>query len=228
MAINRIEIQDNGVLKQQSFKPDPCLNIITGSNGSGKTLLLKSIIDTYSKEHKIKSLLASVQHFKAHPEIEKYNAYIDNDFQDEYKTITKLTNNQDLIADCNQFFSKLGLSIRLNLNNAESGWLLFNNLNHKSKTSIPIDKISAGERTIFILWLLTKNDNKPDVLILDDLDAYLNESLTSQLYTLIVDNFVKNGVQVFLTTNRKAWGQSVPTFKIVNGEILSLQENLTY
>ena len=187
MSISHIEVDDNGVLKQQTFTPDLHLNIIKGANGSGKTLLLKNIVDKYKNNHKIRSLLASVQHFKSYPEIQRYTntssirPTICREFEEEYGTITKLTNNQDLINDCNNFFKALAIPTRLNLANAESGWLLFSNPNHKSKTTIPIDRISPGERTIFVLWLLTKNEKKPDILILDEFDAHLS-AVESILY----------------------------------------------
>ena len=157
---------------------------------------------------------------KSYAEIQRYTntssikQAICREFEEEYRTITKLTNNQDLINDCNNFFKALTIPTRLNLANAESGWLLFSNPNHKSKTTIPIDRISPGERTIFVLWLLTRNEIKPDVLILDEFDAHLSavESILYQgkdinimkmMYAIIIDKFVNDGVQVFITTNRQ-------------------------
>ena len=220
MSISLIDVDDNGVLKQHSFNPDLHLNIIKGANGSGKTSLLKSIVDKYKNKQKIKYIFTSIEHFKSFAEIQKYTNILSTkqaicrEFEEEYRTITKLTNNQELINDCNNFFKALAIPTRLNLANAESGWLLFSNPNHKSKTTIPIDRISPGERTIFVLWLLTRNEIKPDVLILDEFDAHLSavESILYQgedvnimkmMYAIIIDKFVNNGVQVFITTNRQ-------------------------
>ncbi len=251
MSISYIEVDDNGVLKQQSFTPDQHLNIIKGANGSGKTLLLKNIVDNYKGTHKIRSLLASVQHFKSYAEIQRYTntssirPAICREFEEEYRTITKLTNNQELIEDCNKFFKSLAIPTRLNIANAESGWLLFSNPNHKSKTTIPIDRISPGERTIFVLWLLTKNEKKPDVLVLDEFDAHLSavESILHQgedinimkmMYMIIMNNFVNQGVQVFITTNRHMPDLSncgkektlfkYKQFKIENGQIAEISQ----
>jgi Cdc6-like AAA superfamily ATPase len=218
MSIDLIEVEDSGVLKKQSFVPDKHLNIIKGANGSGKTLLLKGIVDKYKNTQKIRSLLASVQHFKSYPEIQRYantssiRPTICREFEEEYQTITQLTSNQDLIKDCNNFFKQLAIPTKLNVANAESGWLLFSNPHYKSKTTIPIDRISPGERTVFVLWLLTKNKIKPDVLILDEFDAHLSSfesilhdgedvNIMKMMYMIIMNNFVNKGVQVFIATN---------------------------
>lgn len=203
-----IKIDTNGVLQEQSFKPSEHLNIITGANGSGKTSLLQSLVNQYQKKYNIKSIFASVHHFKAHPEIQQYanikTTTADNDFKQEYATIINLTDNRDLINDCNNFFQALNIPTRLNIENTESGWLLFNNLNYKSKTTITFDKISPSERSIFLLWLLTKNNTKFSILVLDDFDNHFDEVLLSKVYAIIIDEFVdKRGVQVFIATNRK-------------------------
>jgi len=206
--IELIKIDNNGVLQESSFETSEHLNIITGANGSGKTSLLQSIVNQYQKEYNIKSIFASIHHFKAHAEIQQYinikTTTTDHDFKQEYTTITNLTDNRDLINDCNNFFQALNIPTRLNIENTESGWLLFNNPNYNSKTTITLDKISPSERAIFLLWLLTKNNTKFSVLILDDFDNHFDKVLLSKVYAIIIDEFVdKRGVQVFIATNRK-------------------------
>lgn len=219
-----IKINTNGVLQEQSFKPSEGLNIITGANGSGKTSLLQSIVNQGQKECNIKSIFASIHHFTSHAEIQQYanikTTTADKDFKQEYATITSLTNNRDLINDCNNFFQALNIPTRLNIENTESGWLLFNNPNYKSKTTITLDKISPSERAIFCLWLLTKNNTKFSVLVLDDFDNHFDEVLLSKVYAIITDEFVdKRGVQVFTATNRKIMQLDAKQkhFKIENG-----------
>ncbi len=220
MGIKIINVQDNGILKAHSIEIKSMLNIIYGGNGAGKTTFLRGIVAEHHKEHKIHALLSSIQHFKSFPNMTKYDNASSSlrppqsrQFMSEYKTISQLMDNVDLIEDCNSFFAKLGVPTRLHLANTEGGWLVFRNPQHKSKFAVDLDTISPGERTIFILWLLTKSAKKPDVLILDEFDAHIsgindnlvNGDITSvfiRFFQTIIDEFVNKGVQVFLATNR--------------------------
>ena len=223
MGIKKIEVinvQDSGILKDHSIEIKSMLNIIYGGNGTGKTTFLRGIVTDFHKSHSIHALLSSIQHFKSFPNMTKYaNASSSlrppqaRQFMNEYRNIPQLMDNLELIEDCNSFFEKLGVSTRLHLANTEGGWLLFRNPHHKSKFAVDLDTISPGERTIFILWLLTKSTTKPDVLILDEFDAHIsgindnlvNGDITSvfiRFFQTIIDEFVNKGVQVFLATNR--------------------------
>jgi hypothetical protein len=157
--------------------------------------------------------LASIQHFKSFPDITRYlntssvRPIASREFINEYKTIAKLMDNKKLIESCNNFFKDLKIPTRLNTNNAETGWLLFSNPNHKSKKTIPLEEISPGEKTAFILWLLIQTEQKLDILILDDFGAHLSSfeginykdneiPITKMMYIILIKNFINKGVQV--------------------------------
>lgn len=225
MGIEKIEIQGNGVLKSDTWNPHAKLNIIMAGNGGGKTTLLRGIYESYHGKKKqdgttitIHSMLASIQHFKTWEEIDRYvntsalRPPASREFNNEYKTLLRLTDDIELVKECNAFLKSLGLKIQLSEHQAESGWLLFRNPSHTSKKTIGMEKIAPGEKTAFILWLLIKSEKMPDVLLLDEFDAHLSGydgalvegeriQIRKMLYIKLIENFVNKGVQVFYATN---------------------------
>lgn len=240
MGIDKIEIQSNGILKSDTWTPHPKLNIVMAGNGGGKTTLLRNIYESYHGKKKqdgtniiIHSMLASIQHFKTWEEIDKYintsalRPPAAREFNNEYKTLLRLTDNISLIKECNAFLKSLGLKIELSEHHAESGWLLFRNPNHTSKKTIGMEKIAPGEKTAFILWLLIKSERMPDILLLDEFDAHLSGynrafiegepiQIRKMLYIVLIENFVKKGVQVFYATNNEP--PDLSTYRDSNGK----------
>ena len=91
-----------------------------------------------------------------------------------------------------------------------AGWLFFENPNRKPSRNIPLERITDGEKTLFVLWLILQNVEKYDVLILDEFDAHLSEENNIE-FDKILDNLVNNGLQIFIATNRM-----VGNWKIIN------------
>ena len=143
--------------------------------------------------------------------------------------------NISLIDECNKFLTSLGIPTQLHMANTEGGWLVFRNPRHISKYAISLEEISPGERTAFILWLLTKNPTKPNVLILDEFDAHLSFagcilqegeeiSIVRMLYDHLIKHFINQGTQIFIATNRSIpdlsrYGNIYKKFSIRDGKL---------
>ena len=201
--IEKIEFKNHELFAKQIFIPHKGLNIITSSNGRGKTRLLKYISQNYNKKHNIKSLLASIQHFKNFTTIDDYAKKTtrppeSRQFSEEYEIILKLQSDSEMIDECNSFFTNLKLNIQLNKTVALGGLLYF--LSRNNKKFIPLDEISSGEKTAFIFWLITKVKNKPDVLLLDEFDSHMDEEVMNE-YNNILQELSKE-VQIFIATHR--------------------------
>lgn len=203
MAITEIEITDHLIFKNQVFRPFSGLNIITSNNGGGKTKLLEYISYTYRDRFNIKSLLTSIHNFKDYTSIDDYISKKSMrppqamQFKEEYNVLAKLPNNPSMIKACNAFFEKLQLKIRLYDNMISAGTLYFQS--RGIQKAIPMNQISTGEKTAFILWLITQSDVKPDVLLLDEFDSCMDQNVLTELH-----NILRNieGVQTFMTTHR--------------------------
>jgi predicted ATPase len=200
--ITEITIINHEYLQNQTWKPHKGLNIICGKNGSGKTSLLQELV---KQQGRIKHLLAPIQDFASHINIEDFTKPHKGKqrvFAEEYKAITEMLDSQ-----CNKFFESLKISIRVD---CHAGWLFFENPNRKPSRNITLEKITDGEKTLFVLWLILQNVKKYDVLILDEFDAHLSEENNIECYK-ILDNLANNGLQIFMATNRM-----VGNWKIVN------------
>jgi hypothetical protein len=156
MGLDKVEIQDNGILLSHTTEPHSKLNIVCGRNGSGKTTFLRYIVANFHKSHSIHSLLSSVQYFKSFSQMIKYaNASSSlrppqaRQFANEYKIIHQSMDNISLIDECNKFFTSLGIPTQLHLPNTEGGWLVFRNPKHISKHAIGLEEISPAEKTAF-------------------------------------------------------------------------------
>jgi predicted ATPase len=205
--ITEITIAKHEYLQNQTWKPHKGLNIICGKNGSGKTSLLQELA---KQQGKIKHLLAPIQEFASHINIEDFTKPHKGKqrvFAEEYQTIIQLLDNEKLEKECNEFFKKFAIPTRVDTHN---GWLFFNNPSRKPSRNIPLERITDGEKTLFVLWLILQNVEKYDVLILDEFDAHLSEENNIEFHK-ILDNLANNGLQIFMATNRM-----VGNWKMVN------------
>ena len=102
-----------------------------------------------------------------------------------------------MIEECNHFFTKLKLKIQLSESNLLTGFLVFKSQN-KMK-GLTLNEISTGEKTAFILWLITKAKNKPDVLLLDEFDSHMDKEV-GLAFKEILQQLSKQ-TQIFITTH---------------------------
>lgn len=229
MSITSITIQENEFLKDcHQFPVNAGLNIITSKNGGGKTKLLEYIYKNYPKVRKIST---SVQHFKCFEEIDKYEKMPSKDirppesrqFIDEYKAITYLPRNAKIVQQCNEFFENLKMDIRLhNVSVVELYRLLFKHTKVDTKKPLKLSELSVGEKTAFILWLITQQEQKPSVLLLDEFDSTINEDVLDKFYEILL--ILSKEMQIFITTNR--WkdlaslnGKEYTKYRINDGRI---------
>ncbi len=207
MGIDKIEIRDHDSLLNQDWTPHTGLNIITSKNGGGKTKLLEYIYGKYhSKDRNIKALLTSIHNFKNYLEIKDYAKKNmippeSRQFEEEYEMILKLQTEQSLINECNAFLSSLGLHIKLYDAMVKGGALYFQSRNNI--VGLPLKSLSTGEKTAFILWLITKCQKIPNILLLDEFDSSMDDDIVLNFYEILES--MSHKTQIFIATHRERY-----------------------
>jgi hypothetical protein len=127
-----------------------------------------------------------------------------------------------LLKDCNAFLEKLKLKIRLNETIVKGGVLYFITNNG---VGLSLTNISTGEKTAFILWLIKNAQIKPDVLLLDEFDASMDDEIIWEFYKILQE--ISKETQIFIATQRKecladdlGWSQISNNGKIGNATLL--------
>jgi len=210
MGIKKIIFEGHEVLSDNGnnpWIPNQSLNIITSKNGGGKTKLLEYIASKYRVNHNITHISASPQHFRCFEQIVEYSKARkltrppeSRHFTHLYPVITYLPGNKELIQSCNAFFNKLTLDISLDEGFVQGHRLLFNHPRCKDNNRLALSQLSTGEKTAFILWLITKSEPKPNVLLLDEFDSTINDDVLSAFYGQL--QMLSKECQIFITTNR--------------------------
>ncbi len=226
-TIKEVVVQNHKTLPNQVWSPYSGLNVLTSNNGGGKTTLLEYIYAKYNRTHNIKALLTSIHNFKNYIEIKHYakknmRPPETRQFEEEYKTMLNLQADEALLKDCNAFLKKLKLKISLNEAVVKSGVLYFITNNG---VGLSLTDISTGEKTAFILWLIKNAQKKPDVLILDEFDASMDDEIIWEFYKILKE--ISEETQIFIATHRKecladdlGWSQISNNGKIGNAKLL--------
>lgn len=186
------------------------INVIFGSNSSGKTTIINNLIEIFSgkdKTAKINDILISK---------DDYNIInIDSEF--EISELTKLTSKnlnkiriQNIINDQNNFylkdeFSKFLISLQNKLDetiNKDS--ILKREIKDQNIEDLALNLIegninaSKSEENILFIKEKVKIQNTKNIILIDDFDIYLNEDKTFEILKLLESL----DAIVFLTTNK--------------------------
>ena len=214
--ITNLEIQHHYALQDQSWQPHKGLNIITSTNGGGKTSLLEYIYQQNKTPSTIiRKVFHSVNQFECMTHLYKnersdlqknYKSWIQHEnyqnFQTEHLTLFSFDGGDGKEVDeCNKFLKNLGLHIELINWKHNYGKIQFRRTQN-SKT-IEFSQISTGEKTAFILWLILESNPKPNVILFDEFDSAIDEDIVSDFYKrLITLSEQGEGVQIFIATHR--------------------------
>lgn len=225
MGIKKIIFEGHEVLSDNGnnpWIPNQSLNIITSKNGGGKTSLLRYINERYNNNENniIRFISTSISSFRSSLYLNEYRQHslrgirpvIYREYSPEYKFISELYDREEhgenLLDDCNAFLNSLSVNIQLESYMINAGRLRFINIRNNAKLSI--DEISTGEKTAFILWLITKSEPKPNVLLLDEFDSSIGHNIVRDFYNKLVDFSQQYKIQIFIATHRVT-NQTLPT-----------------
>jgi recombinational DNA repair ATPase RecF len=216
MGIDKVIIKEHEILNDQVWVPNEGLNIITSKNGGGKTSLLRYINEKYKESHNIRHIFDHTSSFPTLTDVALYRNehnynQLDINYQSSLRHASSYQNfvpvqkamyeirnttNDSAIIDCNKFFEKSSLHIRIADWSKNYGRTLF----ISNGKEVEFKNISNGEKTAFILWLITRENPKPNVLLLDELDSSMNDDVLGDFYGHL-QNLSKE-YQIFITTNR--------------------------
>jgi predicted ATP-dependent endonuclease of OLD family len=189
MAINRVEIKDFLVFKGD-FAMDFChgVNVFIGSNGTGKTTLLKAV---YIPE---KDMLSNA---KGLPETVKYNKDKAQYTQAEIEIIEKAR--VRVSAPEQPLYRKIcGIIQAEPENDGESFFMRREGI----KNPIPFSSEASGYRKFGLLATLIRNEqiNPGTALFWDEPENSLNPELVPMLVDILLE-LSRNGVQIFIATH---------------------------
>jgi len=129
--------------------------------------------------------------------------------------------------DINNVLTTFGLEVQLEKNNLGGVISFFK----EGVKSYDPSELSSGEQVAFALalwqWGVSVN-KKSEILLIDEFGAHLNPSLMKHYMNVIVEHFVKKGVQVIMTTHNPLIANLVKEdelFWMDNGKIISKKKN---
>jgi hypothetical protein len=212
--MQKIQIKNHYLLKDQEIELNSSLNIITSINGGGKTAFVNEV-----KKHYKRAIFLNREFIDNFFTSKYLNEYVGKLQKNTYETVIykyisefyeRLNSGENFIEEFEEFAQQLNLSIIIDKDAINGGVLMFAN-NRANK--IAFNEISNSEKTAFILWLATKCES--DILILDNIDAVFYDY--NMFYSLL--SRASSNKYIISTSNRNIFGFEECIFDIQDGII---------
>jgi hypothetical protein len=199
--MQKIQIKNHYLLKDQEIELNSSLNIVTSMNGGGKTAFVNEV-----KKHYKRVIFLNREFINNFFTLRYLNEYMGKFRKETYETVIykyisefyeRLNAGENFIEEFEEFAQQLNLSTIIDKDAINGGVLRFTN-NRGNK--IAFNEISNSEKTAFILWLATKCES--DILILDGIDAVFYDY--NIFYNLLSQ--VSSNKQIISTSNKDIFG----------------------